>query len=214
MTKYLLACILGFTQMSCFAQDFESSISPISDALQAEMVYSWKESNPVPITDLRLVTVNFWGFDDQPQQGNLIVHANLAEEVVEIFQEMYENQFPIEKMILVEAYQGSDELSAEDNNCYCFCSRPVAGLVGVYSKHSYGIAIDVNPIQNPASKNGVIVPQNGAAYLDRDNPVKGMIDHDSICYQAFIKRGWVWGGDWQETRGYVDYHHFEKPLLN
>lgn len=56
----------------------------------------------------------------------------------------------------------------------------------------------------------MLVPATARLYLNRQINVKGMIDHNTICYQAFVKRGWSWGGDWQAIKGYVDYHHFEK----
>jgi hypothetical protein len=191
-------------------QEFTGSISPITAQIFEQMSYSWKENNPVPIENLRYVTVSHWGFDEQVHQGCLIIHEEVAEEVVEIFEEIFEGKFPIEKMLLVDLYEGIDEASAADNNSYSFCSRPITGRTDVFSKHSYGFAIDINPLYNPYARGDLIVPKVGAPYLDRDSKVKGMIDSDTPCYQAFIKRGWQWGGDWQSSRGYVDYHHFEK----
>ncbi len=210
MIKYLTAFFLSLTIVTVFASEFKGSISPITDQIFEQMSYSWKDNNPVPIEDLRCISISYWGFDDEVHQGSLIIHEKVAEEVVEIFKEIFEAEFPIEKIMFVDVYKGIDESSAQDNNSYSFCSRPITGQVGVFSKHSYGLAIDINPLYNPYSRGELLVPKTGAEYLDRKNNVKGMIHTDTICYQAFIKRGWKWGGDWQQSRGYVDLHHFEK----
>lgn len=178
------------------------------------MSYSWKDINPVPLQDLRCVSVTYYGYDDQEHQGSLIVHEKVAVEIVDIFQEIFDAKFPIEKLQFVDLYQGIDEISAQDNNSYSFCCRPNTTNPSVFSKHSYGLAIDINPLYNPYHRGSLIVPKLGEPYLNRDNPVKGMITPDSACYQAFIKRGWTWGGDWQKPRGYVDYQHFEKDPLD
>lgn len=208
MSKWLILVLLLFSKMG--ATEFESCILPITEEIFQQMSYSWREDNPVPISDLRYITVSHWGFDDQVHQGCLIVHGKVAEEVVDIFKEIFEAQlFHIEKMRLVDLYEGLDERSAEDNNSYSFCSRSITGQPNV-SKHSYGLAIDLNPLYNPYQRGSVLIPTNGAPYLDREQHTKGMIHPGGTCYEAFTKRGWKWGGDWQISRGYVDYHHFEK----
>jgi hypothetical protein len=208
MFKYICALSFLFCQLN--ASDFESSISPITDQIFEQMSYSWKSNNPIPLEDLRYISISYWGFDENVHQGCLIVHEKVAVEVVDIFHEIFDAQFPIEKMMMVDAYEGIDELSAQDNNSYSFCSRQITGMTNTFSKHSYGLAIDVNPLYNPYCRGALIVPAKGAPYLDRHSQVKGMIQHDSACYQAFTKRNWKWGGDWQSQKGYVDYHHFEK----
>lgn len=191
-----------------------ANISPITPEIFEQMSFSWKESSPVPLEDLRCVTVKYWGFDDNIHEGSVIMHKIVAEEIAEIFDELLENRFPIEKIQFVDLYQADDELSAGDNNTYSYCCRPNTTFPNVFSKHSYGFAIDINPLYNPYHRGSLIVPQSGEPYLDRNHDVKGMIHPDSACYQAFTKRGWTWGGDWPLTRGYADYQHFEKdPAL-
>ena len=96
----------------------------------------------------------------------------------------------------------------EDNNTYAFSVRPKTGKKS-FSKHAYGFAIDINPAQNPYIKNNIIEPKNSKDYLDRKNIRKGMIVKGDVCYNAFKKRGWTWGGEWKSLK---DYQHFEKSL--
>ncbi len=188
MSKYAVIVFLFFLHQLP-AHVFESAISAITEEILEQMPYSWKENNPVPIEDLRYVSVSYWGFDGGVHQGCLVVHDKVAEEVVDIFQEIFHEGFPIEKMLLVDMYEGIDERSAQDNNSYAFCSRSITGIENHFSKHSYGLAIDINPLYNPYHRGSVLIPATGAPYLDRDKHVESMIHPDTVCYQAFTKRG-------------------------
>lgn len=170
---------------------------------------SFKEGGPVSLAELSYIQVSYWGFDDKKHQGELIIHQSLAEEVSMIFKELYEAKFPIERMRLIDEYQADDNLSMANNNTSAFCVRKITGELEGYSKHSYGFAIDINPLQNPFVKRGGVLPEEGKAYLDRQSVRKGMIIKGDQVYQAFSKRGWRWGGDWLTIK---DYQHFEKNI--
>lgn len=169
---------------------------------------SWREEAPVGLEDLSYITVTHWGFDQQEYIGELIVHKEVGEEVLEIFQELYEAKFPIEKMRLIDEYKADDHLSMEDNNTSAFCFRVIEGSQKI-SNHGYGVAIDINPIQNPYIKNNRIVPLAGKEYVNREDIRKGMIIKGDPCYRAFTSRGWTWGGEWKIVK---DYQHFEKVI--
>lgn len=167
---------------------------------------SWQEGSPVALKDLRYLTISHWSFEDQVLQGELIVHKDVAAEVLEIFKELYENKYYIEKMKLIDNYDASDDASMADNNTSSFCYRQITGG-GQLSRHSYGLAIDINPLYNPYVHGNQILPPQGEVYVDRSQYRKGMIMKDDACYKAFVKRGWEWGGDWATP---LDYQHFEK----
>ena len=168
--------------------------------------YSWRDGCPLPLERLSLVRISFWGFDGHPHLGEIIVHQELAVEVVEIFKELYEKRFPVEKMRLIDAYQGRDRPSMADNNTSGFNCRFVSGTKR-YSLHSLGRAVDVNPLINPFVKGDYVSPPGGRPYLDRSTRAKGMIVRGGPCHQAFTRRGWRWGGDWKTMK---DYQHFDK----
>ncbi len=169
---------------------------------------SWKKGAPVGLNDLRYVNVTYWGFDNKPHLGELIVNSKVASEVIDIFKELYEVKFPIEKIKLIDEYGADDNLSMEDNNSSSFCYRVVEGTKNL-SKHSYGVAIDINPVQNPYIRKEKISPPKSEEYLDRNNIRKGMIIKGDPCYNAFTKRGWIWGGEWNTVK---DYQHFQKEI--
>ncbi|MCK4264987.1 M15 family metallopeptidase [Candidatus Babeliales bacterium] len=126
---------------------FQSSTSSITNKIFQRMKYSWQEPAPVNIKNIRYITLNHWGFDGKIHVGEIIIHKLVADEVVEIFEELFEAMFPIERMKLVDDYQGSDDKSILANNCYALCVRYVAET-NRWSKHAFGLAIDINPQQN------------------------------------------------------------------
>jgi hypothetical protein len=136
------------------------------------------------------------------------VNAALAEEVAQIFRELHRKKFPIEHMRPVEEYGGSDDRSMEANNTSAFNCRDMTGQPGKFSNHSWGRAIDLNPLTNPYVKGAKVLPEAGRQYLDRSKPYKGGIPSGGFVVELFKQHGWSWGGDWKDRQ---DYQHFEKP---
>ncbi len=156
--------------------------------------------------DLRYLRLLHTGFDGETYIGEMVCHKDIASDLLDIFYELYQEKYPIEKIRLVDEYSGDDELSMEDNNSSCFNFRPVAGTKHL-SNHAYGKAVDINPLYNPYITSSGYTPVNAGDYVDRDadNPYK--IDEDDLCYKLFIKKGFSWGGNWNSVK---DYQHFEK----
>ncbi len=177
------------------------TVQPITGA---QLPYTYADGCPVPIEDLRLLTMTHHGFDGTSRTGEMVVHAEQAEAVGRIFGQLYDAGFPIERMRLVDAYGGSTEASLADNNTSGFHCRPVTGGTR-WSEHAYGWAIDVNPVQNPYVRGDVVLPEAGRAYLDRTVAVPGLIADGDVVVAAFAAEGWSWGGTWSTLR---DYQHF------
>lgn len=173
---------------------------------------SYGESCTVPYEELRYVSVLYWGFDDQPHTGEMIVNKAIADDVIAIFSELYEAKYPIERMVLVDEYDADDNISMAANNSSAFNYRVIEGTNRI-SKHSYGLAIDINPLYNPyvheMDGERVVTPVEGAKYEDRSLECPYFIQEGDTCYQAFIKRGFTWGGEWKNNK---DYQHFQKEL--
>ena len=155
---------------------------------------------------LRYLRVLHRGFDGETHIGEIVCNKGIAKDLLYIFRQLYLEEYPIEKILLVDEYGGDDELSMEDNNSSCFNFRPVAGT-GHLSQHAYGRAIDINPLYNPYITSDGFVPVNAGDYVDRSahNPYK--IDRNDLCYQLFDERGFTWGGSWNSVK---DYQHFQK----
>ncbi|MCI8442182.1 MAG: M15 family metallopeptidase [Provencibacterium sp.] len=168
---------------------------------------SWVENEHISLDDLSLLTIAYCGFDGEYYLGQMIAANEVAQDLTEIFKELFAEAFPIEKIQLIEAYGADDNLSMADNNSSAFCYRVIDGT-DYLSNHSFGRAVDINPLQNPYVRGELVQPDASADYLDRENVRPGMIAPGGCCYNAFISRGWEWGGDWT---GPIDYQHFEKP---
>lgn len=183
----------------------------ITSRLQQNIVRSWDTTCPVKKDRLAYVQLKHWDLNQQSRTGELIVYSDLIMDIIQIFGDLYQEKYPIEKMHLIDNYDANDEKSMEDNNSSAFCSRDMPESIGVLSLHSLGRAIDINPKFNPYynSKTGIILPKESKPYLDRNKVKPGMIRKGDACYKAFVKYGWEWGGDWQNPDP-TDYQHFEK----
>jgi peptidoglycan LD-endopeptidase CwlK len=153
---------------------------------------------------LDLVTVNYYGYDGFLHQGQMIVDIAIKEDITEIFELIEEIKFPVEKVIPITEYDWSDDKSMLGNNTSSFNYRFVSGSK-ILSMHARGMAIDINPKQNPYVKNGNSSPAGSNYEINTD----GTISPESQLVKAFKKRGWTWGGDWKNLK---DYQHFEKKL--
>jgi len=164
---------------------------------------SWRPGCPVPIEDLRLLTLSYWGFDGTSHTREMIVNEDVATEVISVFRALFAQRFPIQGMELVDVYGGDDDRSMAANNTSAFNCRSVTGHPGVWSEHSYGRAIDVDPVQNPyVSSGGSVAPPAGAAYADRSRSAAGMIHGGDSTVEAFAAIGWAWGGGWPSIKDY------------
>jgi hypothetical protein len=154
--------------------------------------------------ELELVTVSYYGFDGLLHRGQIIVNKKVAGDIVEIFNVIKETKFPVEKVVPIVEYNWSDEKSMKDNNTSSFNYRFLSGSK-ILSMHASGLAIDINPKQNPYVKNGSNSPAGSSYELDEH----GTIRPDSEIVKAFKEKGWSWGGDWKSLK---DYQHFQKTL--
>ncbi len=186
-------------------------ISKIPDDIFEKMQgKSYKADCTVPREDLRYLHVLHMGFDGQTKEGELVVNKAIAEDVLAIFRQLYEAEYPIEKVRLVDEYDADDEASMSDNNSSAFNFRFISHTTKI-SKHGLGMAVDINTLYNPYVKtvNGKlsIEPANAKAYVDRSGDFPHKIDHNDLCYKLFTRYGFTWGGDWTHSK---DYQHFEK----
>jgi hypothetical protein len=184
---------------------FRGAVSALPPALARRMTgVSWRPGCPVGLGDLRLLTLRHRGFDGRARTGRLVVHREVARDVLAVFRRLYEAGFPIRRMRLVDAYGGDDFRSIEADNTSAFNCRPVAGT-SRWSEHAYGRAIDVNPLENPYVAAGRTSHRRSVPYLDRSRRRPGMAVEGGALVRAFDAIGWGWGGRWSEP---VDYQHF------
>lgn len=163
--------------------------------------------------ELAYLHVIHYNFEGNLAEGELICNVAIAEDLKDIFYELYLNEYRIERMELIENYDGDDTKSMEANNTSCFNYRVVEGSSNL-SKHAYGLAIDINPFYNPyitynddMSVN--ISPQGSEPYADRSADFPYKIDENDLCYKLFKEHGFTWGGSWNSSK---DYQHFQKTL--
>lgn len=217
--RWLLPCLLLLMgSASAAAQCFTSS--PIPDGVFERMQgRSFAEGCTVKRDELRYLRVLHYDDKGKVQTGELVCNVCIAQDLLEIFEELYKAQYPIEKMRLIDEYGAKskssgadDDASMADNNTSCFNFRNVAGTKSL-SKHAFGRAIDINPRYNPyvhmLQGKQVVDPANGAPYAKKrtkkNSPM--IITTDDLCYRLFIQHGFTWGGAWKTMK---DYQHFQK----
>ena len=166
---------------------------------------SWHRGCPVALADLRLVTATYWGFDKRAHTGRIVVHRDVAADVLAVLRRLYAARFPIRRMVPVDAYGGSDFRSIEADNTSAFNCRYVDGTTR-WSEHAYGRAIDLNPIENPyVTASGTTSHRASSRFLRRAPYRPGMAVEGGAVVRAFDAVGWGWGGRWSGAR---DYQHF------
>ena len=181
---------------------FSSSVSTITATLATRMRYTWRSGCPVPRSDLRYLRMTYFGFDGAAHRGEMVVNRTAVTKIISVFRRAYNARFPIYRMRLVDDYRGSDDASMAANNTSAFNCRRTSGGTA-WSQHSYGRAIDINPVQNPYVSGGVVEPPAGKAYVTRWPLRKGMVTW--TVRDAFADIGWYWGGAWRYSK---DYQHF------
>jgi poly-gamma-glutamate capsule biosynthesis protein CapA/YwtB (metallophosphatase superfamily) len=192
---------------------YTATIESVPSSVQQRMTGSSHDPArcPVELTDLRLLTMRYVGFDGRAHTGQMVVHHRHARGLVGVFRELYEARFPIRRMQLIDAYGGDDNRSMAADNSSAYNCRTVADT-STFSDHAYGAAVDINPVENPyVTANGVL-PAAGRRFVDVDRSrdaetARGVIVADDVAVRAFARIGWKWGGVWNEP----DYQHFYAP---
>ncbi len=202
---------LNMEQPDCYF-----TVSVIDDSLKTRIYNkSYRENDDISLDELRYLKVLHYNFNHEIQVGECIVNEAISGDCIDIFTELFRNEYEIQSMYLIDDFwtgdgSSTDTASMNANNSSAFCYRVIAGTTKL-SNHALGFAIDINPYQNPyiTYRDGVPVyyHDDAESYADRTTAKPHMITHDDLCYQLFMKHGFTWGGDWKNSK---DYQHFEK----
>lgn len=206
---------LYITGTSFPAVKLDMALNKVQEQSDNDSVLSEDTESSLEISydDLCYVHVMHYNFDGEVTEGELICNKAIAQDLVEIFYELYKAEYQIEKIRLIDEYGGDDNLSMEDNNTSCFNYRVVDGSTKL-SKHAYGLAIDINPFYNPYVRYNDdgslhIDPVGSEPYADRSVAFPYKIDENDLCLKLFKEHGFTWGGDWNSMK---DYQHFQKVI--
>ena len=210
MHRFLLFILFGLFTVGVEAQEF--SAQPIPDSVFLRMQgRSWPEGCAVRRADLRYLRLSHFDAEKKEHVGEMVCNKAIANDILEIFRELYRQKYPIQRIRLIDDYEAEDERSMRDNNTSCFCYRKVSGTTKL-SKHATGMAVDVNTLYNPyvrTGKNGrrIVEPATAVKYVDRSKSFPYKIVKGDLLYRLFIRHGFKWGGTWRTVK---DWQHFEK----
>ena len=209
----LLSLYLLSVQNTVNALTFKTdgfSVTTIDDTSFARMKgKTYKDNCTVPLSELRHVKVLYKNKEQQTLKGEIICNKHIADDVAEIFYELYKANYPIEKIRLMDDYNADDETAMRDNNTSSFNFRFISHSTKV-SKHGLGLAVDLNTLYNPfvLTVDGKlhVEPVTALKYVDRSKNFDYKIDENDLAYKLFIQHGFEWGGHWKTRK---DYQHFE-----
>jgi hypothetical protein len=195
------------------ASPFQSSIAPLPVGVRAQLRHAavWHRGCPVGLSDLRLLTVTHRDFAGRPATGQLVVNKRAARPLVRAFGRLYRLYFPIRHLALDDAYGSAAERPADGDVSGSFECREAAAspctradTTGSWSMHAYGLAVDLNPVENPYVGCGETRDPRARRYRDRSRHRRGMVTRQVVA--AFASIGWGWGGSWSGNT--KDYMHF------
>ena len=139
---------------------------------------NWHPGCPVGLGDLRLVRVSYWDFRGQVRAGPLVLNDAVADDVLWVFERLFRARFPIHRIALPARYRPptrEDWFNTHDRSSSFNC-RPAVGSPGSLSHHSYGWAVDINPLENPyVLSDGSVLRRAAKPFVDRTQRVPGMI---------------------------------------
>ena len=189
------------------APDTVFAAMPIPAEVEARMRgVSYPEGATVPLDDLRYLRLSHIDFEGTVRTGEMVCNRAIADDLIDIFRQLYLAAYPIRSIRLVDDFGGSDDASMEADNTSCFNFRKAVGLRRL-SRHAEGMAIDINPLENPYVRGQIVRPASAKPYADRGKDFPHKIDRTDLCYKLFREHGFSWGGAWRSAR---DYQHFEK----
>ena len=208
--RFILFVLFCLSVVRMDSQEF--SIQQIPDSVFLRMQgRSWPQGCTMRRADLRYLRLSYVDAGKQEHVGEMVCNKAIANDLVEIFRELYRQQYPIQRIRLIDDYDGEDERSMRDNNTSCFCYRKVSGTTKL-SKHATGMAVDVNTLYNPyvhTGKNGrrIVEPATATRYVDRQQSFPYKIVKGDLLHRLFLQHGFRWGGSWRTMK---DWQHFEK----
>jgi hypothetical protein len=183
---------------------FHATVGPVGRAVRLRMGTNYQPGCPVGLAQLRYLTLTFWGFDGRAHTGELVVAARAAPSAVRAFRRLFAMRFPIEEMRLPTTADREAPPTGDGNDTVGFACRTARGQTR-FSAHAYGLAIDVDPFQNPFVRDALVLPELAGAYVNRAWERPGMFLRGSAAVRAFTREGWTWGGDFRRPK---DYQHF------
>ena len=208
LTLVMLACCV--CSMAQDADDAHGQFKclPVYEVEARILGRSYPEGCPVRMDDLRYLRILHYGFDGEIHLGEMVCNAAVADDLLDIFMSLFDAKYRIASVKLIDDFGADDSASMAADNSSCFNFRPKTGQRAL-SAHALGLAVDINPVENPYVHGERILPAAGAKFADRSRRSEHMIDKEDLCYKLFKEKGFQWGGEWRSAK---DYQHFEKAV--
>ncbi|WP_374456250.1 M15 family metallopeptidase [Nocardioides sp.] len=198
-------------QPRAVAAGADARVTPIPDGVWRSMVgRSWRPGCPVGREGLRLLRVNYVGYDGYRHRGELVVASSAAPAFASLFTELHDRRVPVRSMYRVDRFGFSPRLHGANDvrsmaagNTSAFNCRHVVGRPGVRSPHAWGRALDLNPWENPYRVGGRWLPN--AWWAGRSHARIAWRGRGHAVVEILRRHGFRW------TYGTMDSQHFDAP---
>ena len=188
-------------------QGYVFASQPVPADIKLRMIgKSLPDTAKISISQLRYLTLPYYDFEGDIKLGEMVCNKAIANDLLHVFKALFSQAYPICSIRLVDDFGASDEASMQANNTSCFNYRTVAGTKRL-SRHAFGMAVDINPLQNPCVRGNRILPSTATEFVDRSKDFPHKIDKDDFCKEVFTSYGFRWGGRWRSMK---DYQHIER----
>jgi hypothetical protein len=206
-----VAAVLAITAATTHAATHRTGIARLTHA-QSHAIKAageWHKGCPVWMSQLRVVTYRYYGFDKGSHIGQIVVNEAVAHPLAKVFAKLYRLRFPIRDGAFASTYgphpdqSGDVTASFECRNAAASpCSK--SSTTHNWSMHAFGEAVDLDPRENPYVGCGMTRDKTARAYRNRSWRRPGMVT--PAVLRAFESIGWGWGGSWVGST--KDYMHF------
>ena len=210
----VLCAVLAVTAATSRAATRQASahagISRLTHAQQGAIraAGAWHRGCPVWMSQLRILSYPYFGFDRKTHLGQIVVNMTVAPGLATVFAKLYRMRFPIRDGAFASTYGPHPDRSGDVTasfECRNAAASPcTGGRTNHWSMHAFGEAVDLDPRENPYVGCGMTRDKTALSYMKRSRHRPGMVT--PAVHAAFASIGWGWGGSWFGST--KDYMHF------
>jgi hypothetical protein len=207
----VLAAVVSVTAATTHAATHQTGIARLTPAQRHAIkgAGEWHRGCPVWMSELRVLSYRYYGFDKQTHIGQIVVNAKVAQPLATVFGKLYRLRFPIRDGAFASTYSSHPDQSGDVTasfECRNAAASPCSGNATTHhwSMHAYGEAVDLDPRENPYVGCGMTRDKTARSYRNRSRHRPGMVT--PAVRGAFASVGWGWGGSWYGST--KDYMHF------
>jgi D-alanyl-D-alanine carboxypeptidase-like protein len=211
LATLLVTAVLSVTAATNHHAARQTGVARLTHAQKQAIIAAgeWHHGCPVWMSQLRVLSFRYLGFDRKTRIGQIVVNEAVAHPLAKVFAKLYRLRFPIRDAAFASTYGPHPDRSGDvtaSMECRDAAASPCSSSATTHhwSMHAYGEAVDLDPRENPYVGCGMTRDKTALSYLKRSWHRPGMVT--PAVRRAFASIGWGWGGSWFGST--KDYMHF------